>query len=806
VRVMDIEVSRAYAFILIPIILVFMYIVLKKFKNLKRKNLVNLISRILIIIFIVCGMADITLSIKGRNISTIFILDVSDSMSLFKEKGIDFIDKALEEMPKNNKAGVVVFGDNATIDKVMDNKKEYNGIKSAPLVSATNIEEAINTSFSLFDKNASKRIVLITDGEENKGDLLNNIVLLNKENIDLKVYKVSNESGNEVYVENVKVPDNISIGEEFTVTTTIESNVQTKAKLTLFSGRDKKAEEEVELQKGSNKFVFKDVQTTGGFKEYRVLVEAYEDTNGINNEYSCFTNVIAPPNILVIQGKENSALGVIETLKNTSCNLNIVSPNSAPRELNEMLEYKTIVLCDVHKDDLNSGFIDNIESYVKDYGGGVVTFGGENSYALGGYRNTPLEKILPVNMDKKGKNEVPPISISLIIDKSGSMSSGNGEVSKLTLAKEAAMNALESLRESDEINVIAFDDKYQNVVEMQSAKDIKSIKEMIGGISIGGGTSIYPALEQGYKSQLNSKGKIKHIILLTDGQDGFTLSNYSDLINNIKNEGITLSTVSVGEDADGNLLEALANQGGGRHYHTDQYTDIPRIFAREVLLSAGTYIINEEFTPSISSNSEILSGVDTKERIPKLKGYIGTSIKDNATEIFTSNHDEPILASYRYGIGKTVSWTSDINGEWSSDYLTWEEGAQLIKNAIYWTIPELSDEGKLSISQDGNEALIEFYSDSNLEDSKIKAVYNSESGNDGELELTQEEPGKYTGRVKLNEIGFYNFNVREEKDGEVINNYTGAFSLQYSDEYKFNKNKDKLNTLVSESHCLYWSC
>lgn len=794
---MDIEVSRAYAFILIPIILVFMYIVLKKFKNLKRKNLVNLISRILVIIFIVCAMADITLSIKGKNISTIFILDVSDSMSTFEEKGIEFIDKALEEMPKNNKAGVVVFGDNASIDKVMDNKKEYSGIKSDPLKSATNIEEAINTSFSLFDKNTSKRIVLITDGEENKGDLLNSVVLLNKENIDLKVYKVSNESGNEVYVESVKVPDNISIGEEFTVTTTIESNVQTKGKLTLFSGRDKKAEEEVEIQKGTNTFVFKDVQTTGGFKNYRVLIETDEDTNGINNEYSCFTNVIAPPNILVIQGKENSALGVIEILKNTSCNYNIVSPNSAPRNLNELLEYKTIVLCDVHKDDLNSGFMDNIESYVKDYGGGVVTFGGENSYALGGYKNTSLEKILPVNMDKKGKNEVPPISISLIIDKSGSMSSGNGEVSKLTLAKEAAMNALDSLRESDEINVIAFDDTYQNVVEMQSASDIKNIKEMIGGITVGGGTSIYPALEQGYKAQLNSKGKIKHIILLTDGEDSFSLSNYTSLVNDIKNEGITLSTVSVGEDANESLLQALANQGSGRYYHTDKYTDIPRIFAREVLLSAGTYIINEEFTPSISSNSEILSGINTKEGIPNLKGYIGTSIKENATEILTSNHHEPILASYRYGIGKTVSWTSDINGQWSSDYLTWNKGAQLIKNAIYWTIPELSDEGKLSISQEGNEALIEFYSDSNLEGSKIKAIYNSESGSNGEIELTEEEPGKYTGKVKLDEIGFYNFNVREEKDGEIINNYTGAFSLQYSDEYKFNKNKDKVKTLVS---------
>lgn len=155
---MDIEVSRAYAFILIPIILVFMYIVLKKFKNLKRRNLVNLISRILVIIFIVCAMADITLSIKGKNISTIFILDVSDSMSNFKEKGIEFIDKALEEMPKNNKAGVVVFGDNASIDKVMDNKKEYSGIKSAPLKSATNIEEAIILPFLYLIKMPQKEL------------------------------------------------------------------------------------------------------------------------------------------------------------------------------------------------------------------------------------------------------------------------------------------------------------------------------------------------------------------------------------------------------------------------------------------------------------------------------------------------------------------------------------------------------------------------------------------------------------------------------------------------------------------------
>ncbi|BCZ48494.1 VWA domain-containing protein [Clostridium gelidum] len=795
---MGIEITRPYVPILVPVILLFMYLILKKLKGVVRKDKLILISRIIILILIVTGISDITLNLKGENVSTVFLLDVSDSMSGFKNEGIKFIDNALKEIPKNNKAGVVVFGDNASIDKFMDASKEYKQIKSAPVVNSTNIEEAINSSLGLFDKGAAKRIVLISDGEENQGDVLKNIPVINKENIDLKVYKVENAVGDEAYVEDVKVPDNISIGEEFSVITKIQSNVQTKAKLTLFSGRDKKGQQEVQLQKGTNTFVFKDVQTTGGFKSYRVLIEPENDSNKSNNEYSCFTNVISKPNILVLEGTAGSSAGVVETLKSANSEFSVISALGAPTTLNEMLEYKTIVLADVHVDDLNKGFMDNIESYVKDYGGGVVTFGGENSYALGGYKDTALEKILPVNMDKKGKNEVPQISISLVIDKSGSMSGGEGSVSKLTLAKEAAMNSLDNLRATDEINVIAFDDKYQKVVERQKVQDKEAIKGMIAGIGGGGGTSIYPALEEAYKAQSESSAKIKHIILLTDGQDSFGISNYTELIGNMNTGGITLSTVSVGEDADNALLGKLAEMGKGRTYHSDKYTDIPRIFAKEVLLSSGTYIINEEFTPKIVSNHEILNGVLVDNSLPTLLGYVGTSTKDKAIEILSSNHDEPILACNQYGLGKTVSWTSDINGQWSRNFLTWNKGAQLIKNAIYWTIPDLSDEGKISITQSGDEAVVEFYSDSVKNGSKIKGVYSSEKGESGELELTQEEPGKFVGRVKLSDLGFYTFNIREENNDEVLNNYNGAFSFQYSDEYKFNKNKDKIDTLVSE--------
>ena len=796
---MKLDIGNLYFLILIPILIFFIYYSVKKFRSSSKNDTLILISRIVIFTLLLLSFANITISIKGKNISTVFLLDVSESISSFKDSGESFINSALEIMPKGNKAGVILFGDNAKVDKVIDNKAYYNSLNSSPVSTATNIQSAVETAITLFEDGTSKRIVLITDGEENKGDILKSIPLINAENIDLKVYKVSGESGNEIYVDNVTIPDNIAIGEEFSVQIDLQSNYSTSAKLTLFSGREKVGEQLVEVKKGSNSFVFRDVQNSGGFKSYRVTVEAEGDTNKVNNEYSAYTNVVDKPNILIINGVKGDATALEEILKNGGANIKTISPNSSPSTLNELLEYKAIVLNNVYKDDLTNGFMDNIESYVKDYGGGVVTFGGEDSYALGGYKDTALETILPVNMDKKGKNEVPSISINLIIDKSGSMSTEGGGVSKLTLAKEAAMKAIDNLREIDYISVIAFDDTFDVVVPTQKVTDKDYIKELISGIQIRGGTSIYPALEKGYNLQLESDAKRKHTILLTDGQDSIPYSTYEELLSKFNNENITLSTVAVGNDSNSNLLSDLATAGNGRSYYTDIYTDIPRIFAQEVLMSVGTYIINEEFTPSIVSNHEVLAGVQTSEGIPSLLGYIGTSLKDDAIEILSSNRDEPILAVRQYGIGKTVSFTSDIDGSFSKNYLTWEYGPQLIKNIVYYAIPSYGEEGHLSITQDGNEAKVEYYNDNVDSNTKVTGVYNGEDGTQGEFTLTQSEPGKFEANVPLSELGFYNFNIRQQEGESITSTYKGAFALKYSDEYKFNTNSVKLDFLVSET-------
>ena len=153
----------------------------------------------------------------------------------------------------------------------------------------------------------------------------------------------------------------------------------------------------------------------------------------------------------------------------------------------------------------------------------------------------------------------------------------------------------------------------------------------------------------------------------------------------------------------------------------------------------------------------------------------------------------------QYGIGRTVSFTSDVNGQWSKNYLSWEYGPQLIKNMVYFTIPKYGEEGYLNITQEGNEAKIEFYNDNISKDAKVKGIYNGENGEEGEFDLTQVEPGKFSANIPLDSLGFYNFNIREEENGEITNSYKGAFALQYSDEYKFNTNAEKLDVVVKET-------
>ena len=86
-------------------------------------------------------------------------------------------------------------------------------------------------------------------------------------------------------------------------------------------------------------------------------------------------------------------------LRSANCSYSAVSALNAPSTLDQMLEFRSIILDNVYLSDLPAGFLENIETYVRDYGCGLVCCGGEDSFALGGYRESVLETILPVDME-----------------------------------------------------------------------------------------------------------------------------------------------------------------------------------------------------------------------------------------------------------------------------------------------------------------------------------------------------------------------------------------------------------------------
>jgi uncharacterized membrane protein len=323
-------------------------------------------------------------------------------------------------------------------------------------------------------------------------------------------------------------------------------------------------------------------------------------------------------------------------------------------------------------------------NHVRDMGGGLVAVGGPTSYGVGGYFDTPLEDTLPVDMAIRDEKRRPSLAIVFIIDHSGSMSETSGGVEKLELAKEAAARSVELLFPTDRVGVIAFDDTAAWVVPDRSR--IRWVVNSIGTIRSGGGTDIMAGLRAMAEDLPSDPANVKHVILLTDG--GADPTGIPELVQRLYAEnGITLSTVAVGRDA-APFLEDLAELGGGRYHFTADASSVPSIFTEETTLASRAYIVEEPFFPTLANSSPILTGVAS---VPRLYGYVATSAKPLAQVILKSEKDDPILAAWQYGLGRSVAFTSDATGHWGRDWVAWQNFPAFWVQAVRYTLGDVQD-------------------------------------------------------------------------------------------------------------------
>lgn len=757
-----------------------------------RTKLGQVLLRFFLMLLLTLSLAGFSVKLSSKDVTTIFLVDASDSVREKRNEVVEFVNNACEEKGRHDKVGIICFGSDTRVEQFISKDVSFSSIQADVATNATDLEEAVKMALAQLPEDSAKRIVLITDGNENEGALKETASDVIAQGIDFQIKKIEENVANEVYVSNLAVPEQVGIGENFNIEVEIESNVAGPAKVSLYSGRSLKGQLDVNLQKGTNNFLFMDTQTDEGLKTYRVVVEAADDTVSVNNEFSAYTNCETTLPVLLVEGKPGNSINLMRVLDSVGIYYDLVSPATVPNNISDLTQYSAVIMIDTYAADLRDGFMDNIESYVKNFGGGLILTGGKNSFALGGYRGTPLETVSPVYMDLSGENEVPAMAFEMVIDHSGSMSDGNGIINNLDLAKESAVAALDNLTAKDYVGVIAFDDSYDKVVPITHPDNLDTIRQKIYSISIEGGTSIYPALEQAVMEVNSTDAMVKHIILLTDGQD--YMSDYDDLKKVINDAGITVSSIAIGDGCNEELLRGIAEDCSGRYFYTDLDTDIPRIFAQEVFLSSNNYLINEEFVP-IVCGSEMSIAEITADGMPTLLGYIATTPKERSIETLRSPYGDPILCSWQYGLGRSVAFTSDVTGEWSGNFSSWEGNQRLWYNIIKYATEYTGMEGAyIDVEQKGSKAKVTYVTEEYTADSKITCIVMDDDGNEQEIELDPIKPGVYETEISTGQTGVYTINVQQEEKGELVGSTTSAAIMQYSMEYRFYPN----NTLLED--------
>jgi uncharacterized membrane protein len=757
--------------------------------------------RSLLLAALVLGLAGLQIVLPVNRLATVFVVDLSDSIgSAGREDGLAFVRAALEEMPKDDVAGIVAFGKEALVERLPSDLAEIDRIASAPVRSASDIGAALRLATALFPDDAQKRIVLLSDGNDTTGGGQAEAALSAARGVRIETRQIGLGANDEILVERASSPSTTRLGEEIEIVSEIRSSVAQPATVRLFvNGIQAGEPQRLDLEEGANTVRFSYEPVEAGFHRFRVVVEAGRDTFSQNNRADSNTIVQGEPRTLVLAGDEIVADDLVDALERQRHQVDTIVPETLP-ELDQLLDYDSVVLVDVPRIRLNDRQLATLQAYVRDLGRGLVMIGGPRSYGAGGYERTPLEETLPVDMGVRDRQKQPDVALVVVIDKSGSMDAchcntagggmggpgtGIAGVRKTDIGKEAILRAAAALTDRDELGVVAFNEQAHWVVHTQPLGSVGDLQGAIAGIRPDGQTNIFEGLEAAVDELEGAAATRRHIILLTDGWS--STGQYADLLDRMAAAGITLSTVGAGGGSQNQFLAGLADKGGGRYYDAANPASIPDIFLKETQQVSGQQIVEENFFPIMTSSSPILRGLD--QGFPQLRGYNGTTAKPAAQTVLVTARDDPLLAQWQYGLGRSVAWTSDSTGRWAADWVGWNGFNRFFSQLVSWTFPG-EESGGIEASFVTEGANTRLRIESVEEDGSPRDFFSTTAAIVGPtlegdtVDLVQVAPGIYEQDLGEIEPGAYSVRVTQTRPGSAALGRTLGLVSPTAAEYR----------------------
>ncbi len=751
-----------------------------------RRRHLSLGLRVLIVTLLVLALSGVQIVKRTDQLCVFFVLDLSDSITeAQKTHAIDHIRTAVHEMKGDDLAGVIVAGSEALVELSPARQLEIEEIRSTLSTTRTDLAAALRLAMAAFPDGTMKRIVLLTDGNENTGKAADEANLAASDDVVIDVVPLPADYQQEVLAERLIVPPELKKGEPFNLRLVLRSLQPADATIRLLRNGEYVKTYDAKLGAGVVSLELPQVIDKEGSYSFDCVIESDTDTLAENNRALGFSVIRGQPKVLYCEGDPGEETYLLDALHAANVRSDVVGLAGVPTALAQLQQYDSIILSDVRADLISLEQMKMIRSGVRDLGIGLVMLGGEDSFGVGGYYQTPVEDALPVYMDIRRKRRLPSVAMELVIDKSGSMGGTIMGASKMALAREAAIAAVELLDSKDEIGVICFDGAAKEVVKLQRASKKGRIKRDISSVRPGGGTQMYGALQLAYQRLSKSDAKHKHVIALTDGHTGG--ADHEGIVRAMVANGITMSTVAVGADSAVGLLQRLAKIGKGNFYFSDTPRSIPRIFTRETMLVSRTYVIEDPFQPRMDSSSQLLRGLDLTS-VPPLLGYVLTTKKELSTNSMVTPTGDPVLTSWRYGLGRSVAFTSDAKRRWAAQWISWGGYEKFWEQVIRWTIRSVQRSPyQVWVEQEGNtarailEAIDRDGNFVNFIEPEARVVGPTLEGQ--ALTMQQVAPGRYEAEFPTRDVGQYIANVVFTDAQGQANQQVAGLQVSYPPEY-----------------------
>lgn len=754
--------------------------------------------RLVVLLLLVAALADMQIAKRIRQRCVLFVVDKSLSVTpAVADEFNSIVSRAISRRPlDNDEVGVIAFGSQAALELP---PARYPRDRRIPLDAIVDREQS-NLAAGLKLAQASRppdratRVVLLSDGNQNREDALPEAVRSAQLGVPIDVLLRDEERADEILVEQVQVASDAKEGSTVSAKVAIRSSREATGRLRvdLVSGENRRTliDRSQRLAEGLSVIALEqkiDLPGLYRFEAEFIPDDPSHDRFARNNRATASCLLRGKGRVLLVQRSKGAQQPLVDALVAEKFDVTVIVPSELSTDPERYRSFDGLILADVPAVDVPEDIQRSLTTQVRELGVGLIVAGGPNSYGPGGYKGSLLEEALPVTCDVKASLVRGALAMVLVIDRSGSMSG-----QKLAMAVQGARASLDHVLPTDSVGVVAFDSDATWVRRLGPVDDVKAIDRRLRTIGAGGGTNMYPALEEAKKALLATNAMVRHVILLTDGHSSSGDSNR--LFREMAAAKISLSCVGVGDDADVALLRSMARATGGRFYHTLHPRTVPGIFINEIKIVSRPHIYEKDtpWSPVRSGLSDIVRGMP--EKLPGIRGFVLTTPKASAEISVTSPlptdlEVNPLVAQWQYGLGKVVAVTTDAGARWTTAWRDSSFFSTFWAQAVRWSL-KAADSDDLTIAvqeKDGNVRVVVNALDRQkgyLDLLAMKGTIVRPDSRSESLELKQTEPGKYVGQFSAGASGSYVVSVGARLPGGQTGAVSSVVNLSYPAEYR----------------------